>query len=816
MTPIVRILSLFCLFALPMILSAQGKRDAVVIFKDGFDIKGKVNEKIKDFVFDKESGRSFPILSGQFFIDDHVREMSFSPHQVTRVYQPKEGEFQEPMRVWRFDKVYQNLAILPEFVFEDFGKWSDKGERIVNVFNPSRANTKSKGRIAMEQRIGVVTPQYLFAATTDYQWNQLYFADEFGPDLTRKIVSQIMSEKKEYKGLTDGQKLLELAKFSQQAGWYKEAERDVKAIIENYPNEKKVAEELLAKMKEEKANQFAESVEKAAAVGQHSVVADRVAGYERLAYAKLVTPKLRLSVTDLKTKYDKAKSDIEQAKAYLKELPALTKKKADVWTKATECILDELNPDTVDRLDTFLVFAQQHEMDRKANKKPGQTIEEVLALAVTGWLQGKLAAEPDVKTALKLAKGREFLVEYMTTDNPLKRASLLSAFQRDNDLPIDVMARLIAMIPPVAHDPSLVKKEIQTLQTPDGGSYQLLLPPDYHHQRAYPVMILLASGRDSVPETVERFSGEAARQGFIIAAPQWAGKKAFKGRREPGVPERQLVLDTLRDLRRRFQVDSDRVFLWGWEDGGGLAIDVGLGHPDLFAGLVPMNGTFTQFTRRYYWPNAQYLPLYIIEGERNGGNPKIFRDAFEKGWRKNPYSVIYVEYRGRSSEWYGMEIPKMLNWASRKKRYTPLKEMGCPNFGTELGEEFHSTRAGDNRFYWLSAETIADKYLMEHSGKWTGAFRPATFQVNLSLGNKSDKAGTAKIFNQADIRSIGTKKLTFWITPGMMDLSKPLTVRVNTVEVIRQRMIAPSLETMLEEVYRTGDRQRVYVAKVEL
>ena len=109
-------------------------------------------------------------------------------------------------------------------------------------------------------------------------------------------------------------------------------------------------------------------------------------------------------------------------------MPALTKNNESAWAKATEFIVEELNPDTVDRLDTFLLFAQQYEMDRKEKKQPGQTAEEVLALAVSGWLQGKQSAEPDVKMALKLAKGREFLIEYLTTENSVKRISLLGAF----------------------------------------------------------------------------------------------------------------------------------------------------------------------------------------------------------------------------------------------------------------------------------------------------------------------------------------------------------------------------------------------------
>ncbi len=816
MTPLIRLTSILILMVLPIVVSAQPRRDVVVIFKDGFDIKGKLEETVRDWITDKDSGRSFPVFSGNFFINDYVRKIQFSPHQVTKVYQPKDGELVEPIQVKRRDIYRQDYQILAEFEFHHFPKWSDTGDRTVTVFN----NGKIKGFIYMKQRIELLTPQFLMAVTEKYEWNQMYFTDEFGPELTRKILLQIFSERKELKELKDSQKFLEIANFMQQAGWFKETERELKGIIENYPNEKDTAEKMLDKLNQEKANLYVENLERAANVGQHAVATERLSNYDLQGLQKIVRPALAIKAADLKAKYAKAKTDIDQATAYLKAMPVLTKKNAPTWTKATEFILDELNPDTIDRLDTFLLFAQQYEMDRKQQKQPGQTAEEVLALAVSGWLQGKQAAEPDVKMALKLAKGREFLIEYLTAENSLKRSNLLSTFMRDNELPIDVMGRLIRMIPPVAPHNQLGTK-MQALQIANpvgaGGSYHVQLPPDYHHQRAYPVLILLNSGRDAADETLERFAEEAAKFGFILAAPQWTGKAVFKGKVQPGAKHQQLVLDTLSDLRRRFQIDSDRVFLFGWEDGGGLAFDVGLGHPDLFAGVVPMNGVLTPFAKRFYWPNAQYLPFYIIEGERNGGNAKIMRDLM-KEWTRTPYNSIYVEYKGRGSEWYGLEIPKMLNWMSRKKRHSPLKEIGRPNFSNTLGEEFHSTRTTDNRFYWLSCESIADKCLLDTTEKTLpfNTFKPATFQANLSVGNKSKKSGSADIWNQADIRVSGVKKLTFWITPGLIDLSKPLSIRINGQEIGRPRTVTPSLDTMLEELNRTGDRQRLFVAKIDL
>ena len=128
-----------------------------------------------------------------------------------------------------------------------------------------------------------------------------------------------------------------------------------------------------------------------------------------------------------------------------------------------------------------------------------------------------------------------------------------------------------------------------------------------------------------------------------------------------------------------------------------------------------------------------------------------------------------------------------------------------------------STRPSDNRFYWLSTEQIDDRNLGDHASKtWSPKFLPATFQANLSLGNKSEKDGSAKIWNRANLRVSGVRQLSFWITPGMMDLSKPLVIHVNGQQVGGQRHIEPSLQTLLEQLYLTGDRQRLFVARIDL
>ena len=83
------------------------------------------------------------------------------------------------------------------------------------------------------------------------------------------------------------------------------------------------------------------------------------------------------------------------------------------------------------------------------------------------------------------------------------------------------------------------------------------------------------------------------------------------------VREHALVLGCYRDACRRFAVDTDRVFLSGHSMGGDAAWDIGLAHPDLWAGVIPIVAKSDRFCT-FYRKNAKNLPFYFVCGELDG------------------------------------------------------------------------------------------------------------------------------------------------------------------------------------------------------
>ena len=289
--------------------------------------------------------------------------------------------------------------------------------------------------------------------------------------------------------------------------------------------------------------------------------------------------------------------------------------------------------------------------------------------------------------------------------------------------------------------------------------YSLQLPPEYRHSRNYPVLIVLHQSGEEPEDMLKRWADAAALNGYILVAPEWS--KGMNGVYGYSEREHAVVLETLRDLRRRFAVDSDRVFLFGMGVGGEMAYDVGLSHPDLFAGVLPMSCYPDHFSLRYA-RNAEYLPFYVVDGDRSGDVHKQNTRQQVENW-VNKYPMMWIQYKGRGVEWYGGEVPTIFDWMRGKKREFPLEQLG--GSGSD-GRCFVTQRATDDSFYWLTTDDVQQRHL-------SLANPPARLGARIDLAN-----------NTVLVETTGLGQVTVWLGANsdgvdMVRFDKPVTVRWN-------------------------------------
>ena len=79
--------------------------------------------------------------------------------------------------------------------------------------------------------------------------------------------------------------------------------------------------------------------------------------------------------------------------------------------------------------------------------------------------------------------------------------------------------------------------------------------------------------------------------------------------------EHAAVELALRDARKRYAIDSDRVFVAGQLIGGNMAWDYALAHPDLFAGVVVDLGAAGQVRVQVPCRTTSACPCFYVIGD---------------------------------------------------------------------------------------------------------------------------------------------------------------------------------------------------------
>jgi hypothetical protein len=787
------------LLAVLLGLPAAARGD-IIVFKDGFVVQGQLKQD-KELLLDPASKQWFMVakLGGFYMVDDRVRRVVFSASQVADAVRK---DFLNAADFIRFGFIVHGPGA------RDLGKYWEVQK--VGDFGPTweRPITlkTSHGPVGIDQRLTELTPYSMRLQARYWDWTAFYLTREFDPDTLRTLLYYHYGRKNQKIKLGEADKRFQVFRFLTQVGYYDLAEKELDGIDHDLPDQKyrvAPARETLAKLR---AIHMADDIERAHKAGQPRAVQDLLGKFAWRKYtAEQIGERRFAAVQALRDKYRRQARTLAEARRFLQALPDRvqnTDQRAALG-KAAETIRAELNADSLPRLEGFLGMARQEERQRRSGKRPTQTPPELLALAVSGWLLGNDAAEAKVDLALRLWEGREFVQEYLRTNRAAERRQLLTRYQDRPHVALDELAQLIRFLPPAEPEgkttPEPRKLTVRLPDTRGETAYHLQLPPEYHHGRSYPVLIALHSSTTTAQEMVRRLSDQAYKYGYILAAPEWLPEDADPKDRVYHFTEGEhaKVLEVLRDLRRRFQVDSDRVFLFGFEEGGSMAFDVGLSHPDLFAGVIPMAARPMWYAVQY-WPNAQYLPFYVIDGSLDGKNGKVHRKQFQE-WVRCHYPVLLVEYKGRGPEWFEGELPNIFDWMSFKKRAHPRRQLGVDGGGGLFGQELQTLRAGDNHFYWLSTDEIREAFLRP-TLPWHGYRRPASLTARLDASNT--------IF----VSTRGLKQVTVWIPTALVNFEQPVVFRINGT-VVRRKVVKPSLETLLKDLYERGDRQYLFLAR---
>jgi poly(3-hydroxybutyrate) depolymerase len=351
-----------------------------------------------------------------------------------------------------------------------------------------------------------------------------------------------------------------------------------------------------------------------------------------------------------------------------------------------------------------------------------------------------------------------------------------------------------------------------------GTEVSVRLPEKYTTQRRWPTIIALhGSGGQAqdMLQTTEELLGAQAEE-FIIVAPQSLPGGWFHSTPEQaGLPTRLLI-----ELRKRFRMDNDRVYLTGYSRGAHEVCMIAMMAADRWAAAVPVAGTLylpLPFRLDFYpdlLPNLRHLPILLCWGANDtdadsgkpstgGGIARLNREfsvaARNAGIPLTPIEVPDVGHEG------------VLPPADKLKEFLAKERTKDPRL---VSHWFRYPVQG--RAYWLRLT----RFLGE---PWTGT----KAKVQVKTGQEHRRAAVEALRKKFGylvgsiegqsivIRTQHVAEAELLLNDSLVSLDAPVLVTVNDREVYNgplKRRAAVMLETAASDY----DFQRLYSVRLKL
>lgn len=640
-----------------------------------------------------------------------------------------------------------------------------------------------KGMVPVIQAITEIRPDYCTIESLTHQWDYNVDTRTIPDHVLRSIIEKSSNRE-------DPAERKAAVQFYVQAQFYEQAQTELQQITQRFPDLKDWCEEYQRRLDELIARRAMNEIERRQQAGQHNLAMF----FAKQIPAERVSADISRRAEDVLGEYDQALADRDKVIMLLDLLQAeLPLEQAQRLTSIRATVVNELRFEVMNRLEPFLRAADDETMPAA----------EKLALAYSGWLLGDAHAVVNLDEAIRLWDARFQILEYLRNENdPVRDGEILATLA---DLESMSVERASLMLPnlPLPHDvsvpePGQVAEFECTLSSPEMiGKYSLILPPEYDPAHRYPLLVVLRGGGISYANTAQIWAGTpenpgwAQRRGYIVIAPHYSNETAQQYLFSAS--EHDVVYQSIDHVRKRFRVDSDRIFVAGHGSGADACVDIAMSRPGMFAGAIPVGASCGPFAR-VYWDNSANMAWYFTAGEKDRflleQNSTVLNNMLRHG-----QNVVYCEYKNRGFEMFNEEQERIFDWM-RSQRRTSLKEATKWEAGV--------LRKTDRWFYWMEVGAIADQF-----------FPPIILEgPAANIPRQRRYEGTIAPGGAVNIKHSGSKT-SIWLAPEFFDFTKKCQVRVNQ-KILHNDFVKPTLEAMLSDVRRRGDREQLFWARLDL
>jgi len=679
-----------------------------------------------------------------------------------------------------------HAGIMPkEVVAVEAGPWNEKGRRPFRYIG-----SKSNRPVAMEQAINEIGPYVVRYRGVDGFWH-----GEAAVSQIPKAVMLSLLHRVEQKNQDERERVV---RYLMGAGWHAEARAELDRLIKEFPASDLAERAASARTFIIQAEATQRRVE--VDVRRQSQQPEAAAELLKTFTDKEIGTEVQVEVRDvIRRDADQRAADAELENDLRKLELKLAPKVHDHWKARLAEVHEALAEAPEAVRDRFAAW-------RKARTGAAIADDAQLALAMSGYVVGHEQAVQELDAADALWEARGLIEDYLRSADDADREGVLARLD-DVSWPggetgapgyrgLELASLMVELMPPTlprgeAGKDGRIRRIVEAPES-EPTEYLTKLPPEYHPLRSYPTLVVLHSGTGP-QSALDQWEAEAARRGYILIAPEYSVPGQSTEYRY-SASEHAAVELALRDARKRYAIDSDRVFLAGQLQGGNMAWDFGLGHADLFAGLVVVSGFPAKYVPRYLGQHER-LPLICVLGDLAPASNEVVFGNYLKPMIQKTWDVTYMEYHHRGLEEFPEEIPTFFDWMNRRRRDPAPKSFDAA-----------TARPCDARRYGIVVRSFAE-------GRTTAP--EAAEVLGQNLRPASIKLKTSNISNLVDLQLDGITQLDIWLSPKIVDFKRKLEVRINrNRKSFYKGQPTLELKPMLEDLRMRGDRQQLYWYKL--
>ncbi len=377
---------------------------------------------------------------------------------------------------------------------------------------------------------------------------------------------------------------------------------------------------------------------------------------------------------------------------------------------------------------------------------------------------------------------------FLDTGESNEAERLLQAILSDEKASVEVVSQIIGREGAYQRQPVEILPRGQIIV--HGRTYPLSLsiPASYQTSKSYALIVCLHGYGFTGEEYLERWRSRLG-EGYLLACPTYPSGAWFTRHAE------ELVLETIREVRRQYHIDPNRIFLTGMSNGGIGAWLIGMHHAPLFAGLAPMASGLDNVLMPFL-ANLRSTPVYIIHGAKDQVMPVDLSQSIVRELETLGYSHVYREHQREHPIAGGHyfpkeELPDLIAWFNSQRREPLPTSLTVVRDGSHF-QPFNWVRLDSTDPIAAFSDDLVDK-------------RDERIKRRVYARIDASIAGN----NRIEVKAEHVQRYSLFLNEQLIDFSKPLTVVTNG-RLSFEGPVTPSLEILLRQARLRQDPARLF------